>query len=102
MTCNFRVGQKVVCIKGGSSSRTRGGWSPHTGGIYTVRGIYDGPERVDLHLEEYVHHERHPDGAELGWNAARFRPVVERGTEKGMSILRNLLNKTGKPVEVDA
>lgn len=100
MTCNLRVGQKVVCIKGGTSSLARNGWCPQTGGVYTVRGIYNGPERIDLHLAEYVHHQHHPDGIELGWDASRFRPVVERKTD--FSIFTAILNKVDKPVEVEA
>ena len=86
----FHVGQKVVCIRGATrSSMTRGNWAPKTGGVYTVRGIYNGPERVDLNFEEYVHHEFHDCGAEYGWDASRFRPVVERKTD--ISIFTDML-----------
>lgn len=98
MTCNFRVGQKVVCTRGADrSSLTKGNWAPKTGGVYTVRGIYNGPIRVDLNLEEYVHHEFHADGGELGWDASRFRPVVQRKTD--ISIFKALLTPSKEKVE---
>jgi hypothetical protein len=79
---NFHVGQKVVCIQGaeGQKTRAKGTFRPITGAIYTVRGVYNGPIRVDLHLEEYVHDEFHDNGVEYGWDASRFRPVDKRKT----------------------
>lgn len=97
MSYNFHIGQKVVCIRGADrSSVTRDGWAPKTGGIYTIRGIYDGPIRVDLNFEEYVHHEFHDDGAEIGWNSERFRPIVERKTD--ISIFKAMLTPSKQRV----
>jgi hypothetical protein len=114
MKCNFQVGQKVVCVDAKP-------WDDEVpadidligdmdglqeGAIYTIRGIMMSPtwliplvllEEIDRPLS-FVYGR----SFESGFDPDRFRPVVERGTEKGMSILRNLLNKTDKPVEVDA
>ena len=90
----FRVGQKVVCIKGGNI--THNGFVPVTGGIYTVRGFfrgqYDGSPRI--WLEEYIHPEK-IDGIEIGWNATRFRPIVERKTD--ISIFTEILRRESAP-----
>lgn len=111
MTCNFRVGQKVVCINDewnafhAGIAISMGVRLPIAGQVYTLRGIEVRGERTDLYLAEIVNPviEYADVGfAEQGFHYLRFRPVVERGTEKGMSILRDLLNKTGKPVEVVA
>lgn len=82
----------VVCIKGADIGyRSRGGWAPKTGYVYTVRGYYHGPQWDQIYLEEYVHHETHPDGCEIGWMASRFRPL---GKDR-LSIFRQHL--TGIP-----
>lgn len=100
MQCNFRVGQKVVCIKGEDNAEN---WCPKTGGVYSVRSVFVWGDKPFIRLEEYSSEVRcRGPWGEGGWDATRFRPLVERGTEKGMSILRELLNKTDKPVEVDA
>lgn len=76
----FRVGQKVVCIKGGLISIN--GFVPITGGVYTVRdyflGQYDKQPRILL--EEYIHPEKYL-GIEIGWDASRFRPIVKPKSE---------------------
>lgn len=116
--CNFRVGQKVVAIKRELSDYEKkskqlalknGVSFPEHGTVYTVRAVFttrrdDGLEVVAIHLVEIKNdpHMKFNTGriGEIGFDATCFRPVVERGTEKGMSILRDILNKTDKPVEV--
>ena len=93
MSVHFHVGQKVVCIRGAvKATLAKGGWCPQTGGVYTIRGIYNGPLRVDLILEEYVHDQFHPDGYEVGWQGDRFKPLVERKTD--IYIFEAMLTKT--------
>jgi hypothetical protein len=106
MTCNFQVGQKVVCVEHACDldSPSDGLSVPQYGVIYTVRQVLMEEGEVWLLLDEI---RNEPDvfidgSGEPCFHHEGFRPVVERGTETGMSILRNLLNKTGKPVEVDA
>ena len=99
---NFRVGQKVVCVANDMFAGLL-----DEGRVYTVEAVV-GPvlsysidgigSRYALVLEEV----ENPCCDTGGFASLRFRPAVERGTEKGMSILRNLLNKAGKRVEVDA
>lgn len=98
MQIHFRVGQKVVCVDGEEHPRL---WCPKTGGVYTIRSVFVWDDCPYIRLEEYRHRTRSsgPWG-EGGWNALRFRPVVEPGTETGMSILRELLNTQDKPLEV--
>lgn len=89
MTCNFRVGQKVVCVNAVGSDSLR------LGDVYTIESVFWNGIGVTLV-------EAQPNKGHVGFRSDRFRPVIERGTDLGMSILRSLLNKTGKPVEVDA
>lgn len=115
MQCNFQVGQKVVCVKTGRDEpkglRVIEAYiKPVVGKIYTVREVVVGEIKstVCILLEEI------PDqrvsftfNGEINrgnilFEASGFRPIVERGTEKGMSILRNLLNKQNQPVREDA
>lgn len=108
MECPFVVGQKVVCVNDeevpvaaipgaiflffGLNGLTRGC-------VYTVREVY----QAEYSLVPLVKvREIYRPDADDGYSALRFRPLVERGTETGMSILRDLLNKTDKPVEVVA
>ena len=88
----FRVGQKVVCIKGGTTLVN--GFVPITGSVYTIRGFFLGPVAGEprVLLAEYIHPEKF-EGVEIGWNALRFRPVVERKTS--ISVFEAMLTKTG-------
>lgn len=91
MKCNFHVGQKVVCVDGKPYSElTKGGWCPHTGGVYTIRSIFLWDEKPFLRLDEY-HDTGRPNGpwGEGGWNALRFRPVVQRKTD--ISVFKDML-----------
>lgn len=110
MTCNFRVGQKVVGIKGhGVKPTPNQAITIRANQVLTIRAIQsakrsNGEEQIGLLFEE-IRNVSVPTiygQWELDYDARCFRPAVERGTDLGMSILRNLLNKTGKPVEVDA
>jgi hypothetical protein len=99
---NFRVGQKVVCVVDAMSSGVL-----QVGRVYTVERIvpptltlsFDGvgvrPGLVLCEVENPF-----PEG--IGFNAHRFRPAVDRGTQKGMSILRELLNKQPQTVREEA
>lgn len=110
MTCNFRVGQKVVAIKRhGIEPTPNQAITIRANQVLTIRAIknamrQNGEEQTGLLFEEIRNISVFTTYGqwELDYDARCFRPVVERGTEKGMSILRGLLNKTGKPVEVDA
>lgn len=101
MQCKFQVGQKVVCVVNTLFSDLL-----EEGTVYTIEGVT--PEKMVLsfdgirpHFGLVLREVQNPGPEDGSFNAARFRPVVERGTRKGMSILRNILNKTHKPVEVE-
>lgn len=101
MTCNFRVGQKVVCIDA-SERKGPGKYTvlPVQGRVYTVRGISAwqwncGFSGVGLYLEE-IHRPPTPQG-EAPWGCWRFRPVVERKTD--ISIFKALLTPSKEKVE---
>lgn len=115
MECTFQVGQKVVCVDtaargDGDISRQvaqrAGAKYPEEGITYTIREIFisrGGSAAVLLaeinNLDASI---AVGEAIEAGFAADRFRPVIERGTDAGMSILRDILTKTDKPVEVSA
>lgn len=108
----FYVGQKVVCVDDAdhdTDPRTCPGsywvpnWPKH-GEIYTIRNIRgDG----GVHLFEVLNPIRSwsdkPDG-EVWWISTRFRPRIEKSTDAGMAILREILDretvKDDKPIKV--
>jgi hypothetical protein len=107
MACNFRVGQKVVAVKRPDLPVTSGKTKPiRHGAVLTIRAVQtairaNGVEATGLVFEE-IRNDVVRTGIgpwELDYDYRCFRPVVERGTEKGMSILRDLLNTQYVPVE---
>lgn len=97
----FDIGQKVVCI----IEHERwivpyGEIAPYKGGIYTVRGFdTSDPFELALYLEEIVNQQFEYAGGfkEGAFNAAGFRPVIQRPTE--ISVFTKLL---GPKVREDA
>lgn len=90
----FRVGQKVVCVKGPllKNSNTI---QPKIGEIYTIREIYVDPLGGEgLRLVEIIC-PKHSSGMEYGYFRSRFRPVVERKTDISVftEILKTKRNK---------
>ncbi|MXN46082.1 hypothetical protein GR138_12865 [Shinella kummerowiae] len=114
MECSFRVGQKVVCVDAAfwdeqlpQGTQLVGDLDGlQLGAVYTVREIMISPTwLIPLVLLEEIERPHSFIGGryfESGFDPKRFRPVVERGIEKGMSILRELLNKQNQPVREDA
>ena len=100
MTCNFRVGQKVVCISG--PARRDMVTDPVVGDVYTVRGINkDQRGDIGIHLAEIVNRPRRiiSLGGEIrepGFFAYHFRPVVQRKTD--ISIFKAMLNPSKEQV----
>jgi hypothetical protein len=95
----FRVGQKVVCIKG--PRRHRDLTQPKIGEVYTIRLIYPSSFTGEpgFLLEEIVNG-LHPNGREYGFYADRFRPVIERKTD--ISFAHEILRKASKPARAPA
>lgn len=115
MQCKFQVGQKVVCVV--SDRRAPEGViilgtviEPELGRVYTIRKILLGEVRgvACLALEEIPDQRVDllvngvPASGDVAFEASGFRPLVERGTHKGMLILRELLNKQPHTVREDA
>lgn len=98
MTCNFKVGQKVVCVDDVFAF----GWerivkTPVKGQVYTIRQLLTfkactGAVVTTILLDEIVNPVRKWDAGvmEAGFVPRRFRPVVQRKTD--ISIFKSLLN----------
>ena len=101
MTCNFRVGQKVVCIYDGWQSFFHPGeGKPEKGIVYTIRDVYvrDRDGSAFLRFEEIRNPLIYRNGeAECSYAAHRFRPVVQRKTD--ISIFKALLTPSKEKVE---
>ena len=87
MSNNFRVGQKVVCIKCGTWIHAGTGQSAHHpndpryGQVHTIRTLFIGP-KGQLYLDLI--------GNDLGgYNAKQFRPAVERKAD--ISVFTRML-----------
>jgi hypothetical protein len=100
---NFRVGQKVVCIRANGVDPLGIIASLVLGATYTIRGIeceYR-PDGAGLWLEElrnpiWQWHGTRP--SEASFCASRFRPVVERPTD--ISIFTRMLDPVREPETV--
>lgn len=98
----FRVGQKVVCV---NVTGHFGTWHPvgdlgalTLNAIYTVKSVGIYRECPTVWLEEIVREIRMVDFGEPGYSILRFRPLIEKSTDAGMAILREILDReTDKP-----
>lgn len=95
------VGQKVVCVSLEDNPLCSGSWNklcdvPVLGKTYTVRAIgCDADGIAGIKLEELIWRGRVrgrfiEDGH---YWAKRFRPVVEKSTDAGMAILKEILER---------
>lgn len=103
MTCSFRVGQKVVAVRGGARPNQReiniataaGYQKPKIGDVLTIRSINDwGNDKIILTFNELDNSHFVPriSKMEPGWHYSHFRPLVERKTD--ISIFKAMLMKT--------
>jgi hypothetical protein len=100
MSAWAKPGVKCVCIRGGSPNcfgfREVGSY-PVEGAIYTIRGVYHGPQWDQFYLVELPSGKaKHPDGCEMGWNASHFRPLVTRIQSEDVALFRKLLVTEGE------
>jgi hypothetical protein len=87
----FRVGQKVVCVDDEAQPCNRGYTPVVKGDIYTIRDAFDWFGLDGIRLEEIKNpHDR-------GYQARRFRPVVERKTD--ISFAHEILNSVNQGVD---
>jgi hypothetical protein len=89
---NLHVGQKVVCVK--KSAWTEPGTpGPAYRDVCTIEGFVREVETGDLFLKL----------KEFSWPdtfwAIHFRPLVERSQDKGMTVLRKLLEPTKQLID---
>ena len=90
---SFHVGQKVVCVDDchlGYGRRVPDLDWIVKGEIYTVSctPFLNGWGNFAIHLTE-----RPNKRAKTGFHISRFRPVIERKTETGMAILREIIDR---------
>lgn len=102
--CNFRPGQKVVMFRDfGQGARLRadleGVVLPVKGPVYTVREIDPDTSNgfVCIRLVEITNGPHVGDGMEPSFEAALFRPIVERKTS--IEVFKAMLNPSKQPVE---
>lgn len=103
-SCNFHVGQKVVCVDGEFNGYFHDvSILPVEGCVYTIRSIelmtaLTGEQSPIIRLVEVVNAIMPWEigDAEIGFVPRRFRPVVERKTD--ISIFTAMLNKTPEQV----
>lgn len=83
----FRVGMKVVCVRG-RVRFNRCDVQPAIGEIYTVRSVFVTVEGVESIRVNEIIAPLHSSGKEYGFDASRFRPVVDTD----ISIFTAMLN----------
>jgi hypothetical protein len=98
----FRVGQKVVCV---DASGRRPWWddeAPIEGRVYTIARIFFD---IDCEVLEFVELKRCQrsrgwHGCDIGYDARRFRPIVERKTD--ISVFTKMLTPKKRELVRDA
>jgi len=83
----FHVGQKVVCVNDQNWRIPGTGRHPIKGSIYTIAAV----DKDGVALEEIG-----PRGCwavPCPYLASRFRPVVEKSTDTGMAVLKEILER---------
>lgn len=100
MSCNFRIGQKVVCIDASKTPGASDDWlgdRPKEGAVYTIRGMRparNGDNVIVLYFDEI--RRMYWAGQELGYYHLRFRALQEGGDK--LAALREILANPSKPV----
>lgn len=87
---NFRVGQKVVCVSDDWEEEYPG-TLVRKGDILTISRMLLCDEGKTVLLEFVEAFSPETDEWSAGYDAAAFRPLVERKTDTGMAILKSIL-----------
>jgi hypothetical protein len=99
----FHVGQKVVCIYAGNipgnphaTGRFEASEALVEGNVYTVRKYYHNEWGAQVWLDEVARSAMSQKrwGVNVGYNADRFRPVIEKKTD--ISIFARILDDVSK------
>lgn len=95
----FRIGQKVECVNDCAVPGKTWGGLPHPikGQVYTIARFVPSIYKEDELCFDLVEIDR---GVPLGFVSWRFRPLISKSTESGMSILRRILNGQRIPENV--
>ena len=101
MTCNFRVGQKVVCVDD-RAAECDGVQRLFVGHVYTIRSIQeeysaDGWVRMTEGCLVRLNEITSRVGSDHPYGACRFRPIVERNTD--ISIFKAMLTPSKTKVK---
>lgn len=92
----FRIGQKVVCVRRVGERHKLTAW-PEIEGIYTIRAVRTNVIRpahgVALLLSEIKNPIDPAWDLEPGFYSNLFRPIVEKSTDTGMAILKEILER---------
>lgn len=88
MECKFVVGQDVICIRDDWEDKPDS--YPRKGNVYRIIGIDTGPQRTTGKIDIGLRFVEFP--YQNIWHHENFRPVQEKLTERGMEILRKLLD----------
>lgn len=88
----FRVGQKVVCVDASPGRHTFIRYLKR-GAIYTIRGIDTESGQYGVWLQEVILPVIAPWKLEMSFMPTRFRPIVEKSTDTGMAVLREILDR---------
>ena len=111
---SFKIGQKVVCINTDQHPLGKGDYGAppvadhiEIGKVYIIRRLSN--RKIPLvWLQGINRRQPHADGGfwtDSGFLAFRFRPLIERKTETGMSILREIIDRESvedrKPIRVN-
>lgn len=95
----FHVGQKVVCVRA-AKTNTLNVPELVEGTKYRIRWVGEDKGKVKVKLEGVVRRVFDiVDPNDSPFIASRFRPVVERGTESGMAVLHEILDRETNPVK---
>jgi hypothetical protein len=95
----FHIGQKVVCV---DDTYEHPNWSfvpnrPVAGEVYTIRGFstdHEGNERLILEeLNNPIIEWMVAGFAEGSFPSRRFRPLLEKKTDTGMALLKEILER---------
>lgn len=89
----FWIGQKVVCLKEGAWKKMAAyEVSPTLDGVYTIRGFHEDGDAI--YLDEIKNPMVYRGGQrECCFLLKYFHPLVEKTTETGMAILREILDR---------
>lgn len=92
----FKIGQKVVCVDNAPSWGTVSEMDGlEIGIVYTIRDFiaHQATGEIGIRLCEIRRKVSGADQYEQPYWHRRFRPVIERKTETGMAVLREILGR---------